>query len=138
MKNNEVKWALGIGMIMITICIVAIMISKAGVKGEDINLKIYKLNETGEKVSDYSYEECKLNTENLVLINREFKKAFKLTDSNKVSGKQILGRYKLLDGDSFIAFDEMVDGKVTIYRSDKASLYGFESTIFELVQRSCG
>ncbi len=28
MKNNEVKWAIGIGLIMITICIIAVMIAK--------------------------------------------------------------------------------------------------------------
>jgi len=138
MKNNEVKWAIGIGAIMITICIIAIMVAKGGVKAEEINLKVYKLNMTGEKVQDYTYEQCKMSTENLVSINREFKNAFKIADSHKVSGAQILGKYKLVDGEDFIAFDEKVNNELVVYRSDKSALYSFDSSIYELVERVCG
>ena len=140
MKNNEVKWAIGIGMIMITICIIAIMIAKGGVKAENITLKVYKLNMTGEKIQDYTKEECKMSTDNLVTINKEFKKAFKIEESKKVANTQVMGKYQLVDGDNIVAFDEKKDGKLIVYRSDGKTkgIYSFDSSLYELVQRVCG
>ena len=74
MKNNEIKWAIGIGIVMITICIIAIMIAKGSSK--EINLKVYKLNMIGESYKDYTKEPCKMSTDNLVTINKEFNHLF--------------------------------------------------------------
>jgi hypothetical protein len=138
MKNNEIKWAIGIGIVMITICIIAIMIAKGSSK--EINLKVYKLNMIGESYKDYTKEPCKMSTDNLVTINKEFKKAFKIGESKKVANTNVMGKYQLIDGESIVAFDDKQNGKLVIYRTDgkNSGVYEFDSTLYELVQRVCG
>ena len=138
-KNNEVKWAIGIGLIMVTICLVAIMISKSDSnKAEDINIKVYKLNQTAEKMEDYYYEECKIATDELVRINKEYKKTYKLEDKDKITGAKIVGEYKIMQGNNYIAFDKSDKKSYPLYKSDKSALYEFESNLNELVQKACG
>ncbi len=137
-NKKEIKWAIAVGAVMITICLVAIMIvngQKNNIK--DLDIKLYKLNMTGENIQDYTYEECRASTEMLIGIDSEFQKAFKLEDKDKVTGQQILGQYKIVAGDNFIAFDNNEEGVATFYRSDTRSLYEMKSRIYDLVMKAC-
>ena len=140
MKNNrEVKIAIGLGIIMITVCLVAIMIAKSGnTKAEEIDLKVYKLNTSAAEMKDYYYEECKIATDDLVRINKEYKKTYKLEDKDKITGTKIMGEYKLMQGKNYIAFDKSDEKTFSLYRSDTSSLYEYESILNKLVVKACG
>ena len=103
MANKEVKIAIIVGVIMITICLVAFIINKNSNKVENINLEIYKSYQldTGTE-----YIRCNVTTDELIKINKEYKKAVKLKEENKLVGKQITGTYMVRDGNNFIAFDD--------------------------------
>ena len=137
-KHNEVKWAIAIGAIMLTICFLAFSYSRnAENKAKSLDYKIYKLQKNGNDYKDYTYSECRISTDNLITVDKEFNKAFKLDDKSKVTGTKILGEYKIVSGSLFIAFDVSEDQKV-IYRSDSANLYEFNSNLYQLVSKLCG
>lgn len=137
-KNNEIKWAVAIGAIMLTICLIAYMVTNREQKTvENLDIKIYKLQKNGDDIKDYTYQECRMSTENLVTINREFNKIFKLEDEDKVTGSKILGEYKIVKDSLFIAFDVSEEADKVVYRSDTTSLYDYNSNIYQLVSDLC-
>lgn len=133
MANKEVKIAIIVGVIMITICLVAFIINKNSNKVENINLEIYKSYQldTGTE-----YIRCNVTTDELIKINKEYKKAVKLKEETKLVGKQITGTYMVRDGNNFIAFDD--DSKL-IYVSANGiqAIFEWNSSIYEIVSGTC-
>ena len=129
--NKELKIAAIVGIIMITICVVAIIFYKSDKKYNEINIQVYKVNQE-EKI----YEECNVSTDSIIQINSEYIRAIKLTENQRVIGKQITGLYKVVSGDNYIAFDGEKD-KYYIFRGDTKYLYEFESTLYDLVIKAC-
>lgn len=133
MANKEVKIAIIVGVIMITICLVAFIINKNSNKVENINLEIYKSYQldTGTE-----YIRCNVTTDELIKINKEYKKAVKLKEENKLVGKQITGTYMVRDGNNFIAFDD--DSKlVYVSANGIQAILEWNSSIYELVSGTC-
>ena len=133
MANKEVKIAIIVGVIMITICLVAFIINKNNNKVENINLEIYKSYQldTGTE-----YIRCNVTTDELIKINKEYKKAVKLKEENKLVGKQITGTYMVRDGNNFIAFDD--DSKlVYVSANGIQAIFEWNSSIYELVSGTC-
>lgn len=133
MANKEVKIAVIVGVIMITICIVAFLINKNSTKIENIDLEIYKSYQldTGTE-----YIRCNVTTDELISINKEYKKALKLKEANKSVGKQITGTYMVKSGDNFIAFDD--DSKlVYVSANGIQAIFEWDSTIYETVSQTC-
>ncbi len=132
--NREVKIAIIVGAIMLTACLVFFIFTRSGVEVEDMNLKVYKLHQK-ENGEGNEYRQCKIPTDQLVPIYKQYKRAAKLTEKSQVTGQQINGDYKLISGDNFIALDE--EGYNLIYRSDTSRLYSFNSIIYDLVVEAC-
>ena len=133
MANKEVKIAIIVGVIMITICLVAFIINKNNNKVENINLEIYKSYQldTGTE-----YIRCNVTTDELIKINKEYKKAVKLKEENKLVGKQITGTYMVRDGNNFIAFDD--DSKlVYVSANGIQAIFEWNSSIYEIVSGTC-
>lgn len=133
MANKEVKIAIIVGVIMITICLVAFIINKNSNKVENINLEIYKSYQldTGTE-----YIRCNVTTDELIKINKEYKKAVKLKEENKLVGKQITGTYMVRDGSNFIAFDD--DSKlVYVSANGIQAIFEWNSSIYEIVSGTC-
>lgn len=132
--NKELKIAIIVGAIMVTTCILAFMYFKSSNSSNNYNqvdIKVYKANDETQ-----TYEPCQINTETLIQLNSELKRAYRLTDSNRVIGKTITGRYRVASGDDFIAFDEKSEENY-IYRGDTKYLYEFDSDIYDLVVSAC-
>lgn len=129
--DKEIKIAIIVGAIMITACIVAYIFYKSETNVNEIDLKVYKVNEK-EKV----YEECHITTDTQIQLNSEFKRATKLNESSRVIGKSITGTYKIVSNDNYIAFDNK-ENEYYIYRGDTKYLYEFNSTIYDLVETTC-
>ena len=137
-KNNEIKWAVAIGVVMITICVIAFMVANRDKKEvENLDIQIYKLQKNGDDIKNYTYKECKLSTEDLVTVNREFNRIYKLEDKDKVTGAKILGEYKIVKDSLFVAFDITEDDDKVVYRSDTTSLYEFNSSLYQLLEEKC-
>lgn len=136
-NNKEVKIAIIVAVIMLTICLIIFIFHNAQ-KEEVINLdlKVYKLYELGgEDKEDYEYRPCNISTEDLVSINNDFKKIFNLNEDNKEKGKQIKGNYKIVSGENFIAFDAGEENLV--YRSDLPAIFKYDTTLYENVAKLC-
>lgn len=131
--NREIKIAIIVGIIMLTVCLVVFIFSKSDVEVEDMNLQVYKLYEK-EDGSGNEYRQCHIPTDELVSIYNQYKRAVNLKEDKQIKG-QINGNYKLISGENFIAFDaEQYD---YVYRSDTQQLYSFNSTIYDLVKEAC-
>ncbi len=134
--NKEVKIAIIVGMIMITICLVFFIMKKESTKTENLNLRVYKLYElSGDSEKKYEYRECSIDTDTLISLTSGYRKAFKLTDKNRVVGEKIKGNYKIVNGDDYIAFDG--GESIYVYRSNTKYLYEMNSTIYSIVEESC-
>ena len=61
--NREIKIAIIVGAIMLTLCLVIFIFTKSDVEVEDMNLKVYKLyqKEDGE---GNEYRQCKIHLQN--------------------------------------------------------------------------
>lgn len=129
--NKELKIAAIVGIIMITICIVTIIFYKADKTNNEINIQVYKVNQ-----EEKTYEQCNIPTDTIIQINSEYRRASKLTENQRVIGKQITGLYKVVSGENYIAFDGEKD-KYYIYRGDTKYLYEFDSTLYDLVKKAC-
>ena len=129
--NKEIKIAAIVGIIMITICIVAIIFYKADKKQNIIDIQVYKVNQEAK-----TYEPCSIPEDLKIQINSEYKTASKLSENNRVIGQQITGLYKVISGNNYIAFDGEKD-KNYIYRGDTKYLYEFDSTLYDLVKKAC-
>lgn len=133
--NKEVKIAIVVGVLMITICLMAIIISQNSIKAEDVNLVIYKLNKTGDSTADYTYEKCSVSTEELLPVYKVYKKMLELSDDKKVTGEQIMGEYMLRDENNYVAFDD--DDTDYIYLSKTSSLYEYKTNIYQTIVELC-
>jgi len=129
--NKELKIAAIVGIIMITICIVTIIFYKADKTNNEINIQVYKVNQ-----EEKTYEQCNVPTDTIIQINSEYRRASRLSENQRVIGKQITGLYKVVSGENYIAFDGEKD-KYYIYRGDTKYLYEFDSTLYDLVKKAC-
>lgn len=127
-SNKEVKIAIVIGLIMLTLCAV-ILISNNSSKKETANtdIKVYK------NINN-KYYECQTTTEDIITINNEYKKIKNLSDDNKAPGQKITGTYRVANGDDFIAFD--ANNKL-VWRGDANALYLYDSSLYEYVVNLC-
>lgn len=129
--NKELKIAIIVGIVMITICALVIIFYKADRKNNEINIQVYKVNE-----QEKTYEKCSVPTELLVQINSEYRRASRLTENKRVIGEKITGLYKIVSEKDYIAFDGE-KGKNYIYRGDTKYLYEFDSAMYNLVIEAC-
>ena len=135
--NREIKVAIIIGLIMITGCIVAFIISKNNNNPEiTLDLKIYKhLGDTDNNTG--KYYECIIATDELQSINNDFKRIMNLKDGSKVRSldANIDGTYKIVSGTNFIAFD--ANGSSYVYRSDTTGVYNYPTEMYANIASSC-
>jgi hypothetical protein len=129
-NNKEVKIAIIVGIIMITICLLAVIINNSKNDIEQINLKVYK-NENRE------YNQCSITTDELITINREFNRATRIKEEKQLAGESITGTYMVKIDDNFVAFD--ADGKNKIYVSanGKEAIYELPTPMYEIVKKAC-
>lgn len=132
-NNNEIKIALVIGAIMLTICFVVI-ISNNSVKNNAqsaTEIKVYKHYDDGETKE---YRECQITTDELININNEFNNIKSLTEEDKYPGYTINGTYRITKGDDYIAFDGDTN---LVYRGDTEAIYVYDSNLYEYVVDLC-
>lgn len=134
--NKELKIAIIVGIIMVTICILAFLYVKSertsyANKYNQIDIQVYKVNEEAK-----TYVPCHISTETLIQINSEFNRAYRLKDSSRVVGKSITGTYRVQAGNKWIAFDLNEEAKY-VYRGDTKYLYEFNSNLYEIVAKAC-
>jgi hypothetical protein len=132
--NRELKIAIIVGIIMITLCLVLFISNKSESNLETIDIHIYKANQ-----AEQLYEECSgtITTDELIVINSAVKSAYRLTENDRLIGEKITGLYKVTAGDDYaIIFDGETDKNI-IYREDTQYLYNFESSIYETVKKVC-
>lgn len=135
-ENKEIKIALVVGIIMITICILTFIIVSSNKKEVgSLDVKVYRLYEKEGTENEHVYRECSIATEDLLTINREFKKIQKLDANEKVMGKQITGNYKIIANGTFIAFD--ADENNYVYRSDISAIFDYKSSLYKEVKELC-
>ncbi len=97
-------------------------------------VKVYKhIEKTDDK--DGYYTLCNLDTEDVVKVNNFYKNVSKLDDDRIQSNGRINGDYKIVIDDNFIAFDK--DNSNVLFNSAKNKLYYYESTIYDIVIKSC-
>lgn len=130
--NKEVKIALIIGMIMITLCAI-ILISNNSSKKTKVNtdIKVYKHIDDG---TTKGFIECYTNTDDIIFINNEYKKTNSLNDNDKYAGRQLNANYKITNGDDYIAFD---DNSGFVWRGYTQAIYYFESPLYDYVINLC-
>lgn len=133
-NNKEVKIAIVVGIIMITICLLAFIFYKSSTNVQEINLKVYK-NYTTEE--GRAYHECTITTEDLITINNEYNRITNLRDSNALKGASINGTYMIRNGDEYIAFDATEENLVYVMANGKQSIYELTSTAYDIVKKSC-
>lgn len=131
--KKEISIAIVIGCIMLLICVIAIVAQKNIDK--PVNIKVYKLHETGVEGEVGYYSECSIDTENILKIKKEFNRLNALNDSNILSGKTIKGSYKVIMDDKYIAFDNNTDN--IVYNGSKNRIYNFSSEMYEIVMNTC-
>lgn len=131
--NKELKIALIVGIIMITVCIVSVVIYKSNSNVETLDIVVYKLNKDGDDTSDYTYEKCSIATEDLITINKAYQKMLNVGDANKLTGSTIYGNYKIVSGDNFVAFDD----SGIFYNSETGSLYRYSSSVYDTIISAC-
>lgn len=136
MKNHkEVKIAIALGAIMLTTFIVIMIIYNSNQKDVlESDISIFKHYDTkGENKGEYY--ECNMSSEDATHIYNEFKRAKLLTDKDKVPGQTIIGKYKIVNGNEYLAFD---DNSNFIFRGDTQTLYAFSSDVYNYVIQLCG
>ena len=135
-EKKEIKIAIIVGAIMITICLIAFIFQKSSTEDiEKLDLKIYKLYEVEGSEDEHVYKQCNASTDDLLAMNKEFKKIMNLSTSRQVKGKSIMGSYKVISNDKYIAFDNAKDNLA--FRGDTMSMYEVSSTIYEKVIELC-
>lgn len=135
-QNKELKIAIIVGIIMITICLLVFIFYKANTDVQNIDLKVYKLFEKEDASGEHEYRECRITTDELIDIKYEYNRATSLTESNRVIGEQIMGEYKIISGENYIAFD-IDEEKKLIYRGDTKYLYYFEGSLYDYAVNAC-
>lgn len=141
-ENKEVKIALIVGMIMITICLLTFIIYKANqTKPIDTNIRVYKLFEKSNTTEDMSYQdrhefhECVVSTEDAIKISKEYQKIAKIPESHQVVGVTLMGNYRVELGDTFIAFDGGDNNY--IYKSNGQYVIDYKTDLFDYVKQVC-
>lgn len=134
--NKEVKIAIIVGVIMITICLLIFIFHKSSVSTNTVDIKVYKLYDIEGKKDEHEYRSCSVTTEQLLTINKEYKKIKSLKSENKTIGKSINGNYKIMSGEDFIAFDAKDNNYV--YRGDIGAIFDYNSSLYEYVKEICG
>lgn len=137
--KKEIKIAIVVGIIMITICLVAFVTTKSKNNLNEVELKVYKLFETtdDEGKTNYHYSKCNIeDTDIEINIYRETVKALKLPEEKLITGKQIKGKYKVELNGKMIAFDGD-ENENFVFLNDTNRLYEFESGIYETVKKVC-
>lgn len=132
-NNKEIKIAIAVGVIMLTICFV-IVVSGASTKKAIQNaseIKVYKHYNDGEK---QEYHECNITTNDLVNINNEYNSILQLDEEDKYPGASINGTYRITKGTSFIAFDGTDN---LVYRGDTEAIYIYQTDLYEYVANLC-
>lgn len=136
--NREVKIAIIVGLIMITGCLLAFIISKNKNKVDvnNIDLQVYKNVQLAGEESGMYYQ-CIIDSKDLPAINNEFKRIMNLKESNKESDitSKIDGIYKIVSGTNFIAFD--ADGSGHVYRNDTTGIYIYNSEMYQKIANAC-
>ncbi len=132
-NNKEIKIAIVVGAIMLTICFVIVVSNMSTKKSNQTatEIKVYKHYDDGETKE---YRECTVTTDELVNINNEFNSIKLLDDEDKFPGTSINGTYRITKNDDFIAFDG--DNNL-VYRGDTQALYLYKSDIYEYVANIC-
>lgn len=133
-NNKEIKIAIIVGIIMVTIGLLAIIIHNSNTKIEEVSLKVYK-NYTTEEGREY--RECTLTTDELISIKREYNRATNINEDKKLTGQTITGTYMIKDGDEYIAFDADDSNKVYVLANSKQAIYSLDSTMYETVKKAC-
>lgn len=136
--NKEVKIAIVVGIIMLTICLIAFVTTKSQNKVNTIDVKIFKLFESVDENGEtkYQYRECDINNTDIQInIYKETAKALKLSEDKIVFGKQIKGEYKVEYNGKMVAFDK--EANKTIYLGETKKLYNFDSDLYETVVNVC-
>ncbi len=145
--SKEVKIAIILGVILVTISLLIIIVS-GNKNTQEIDLKVYKLERidgdtskkaVGEiKAEDYQYVECKVNTDEMIEIYRDLKKVYSLDESKVVSNKKIVGYYKVVSKSRSYAFDiaEKNDDQI-IFRGDTELLYKYDSPTLKTIENIC-
>ena len=134
-NHKEVKIAIVLGAIMLTIFIVIMIIYNSNQKDAlEADIRVFKhYNTTGDTKGEYY--ECKISSEDATHIYNEFKRAKLLTDKDKVPGQTITGTYKIVNGSEYLAFD---DDSSFIFKGDTQTLYAFSSDVYNYVIKLCG
>lgn len=134
-ENKEVKIAIIVGIVMLTICLLTFIFYKSSTsKPGTIDIKVYKLYDKEGTEDEHEYRECTLTTDDIVAINTEYRKASRLSENDQAKG-QINGNYKIVSGSDYIAFDG--DDSNLVYRGSSKRLYNFDSSIYEYVKKVC-
>ena len=124
MKNNkEIKIAIIVAMIMITVCFIIIISNNASKNSRQTanEIKIYKHYDDG-------------TTKELAIINEEFRKIMLLDDEDKHPGSTINGTYRVSKGNNYIAFD---GNDYFVYRGDTQAIYIYKSNLYDKVTELC-
>ena len=135
MLNKEVKIALGVGAVMLIICIIIVLVQNRELEDSSVEVNVYQLYKPTDNMDDYVYRPCRISTEDAIKINKEFKRALALNKNNTINGKQIEGTYKVVIDDDYIAFDNKTDN--IIYNGKVNNLYSFKSDMYDLIIKAC-
>ena len=138
--KREIKVAIVVGIIMLTICAVAFIINYRNLhpKIKTFDLKVYKHIMLNEQTKQGTYVECTIPTDELAKIDLDFRKIMNLDDKHKVEASIdniITGNYKIVSGVNYIAFD--VTNKKLVYRNDTTALYKYNSDLYKNVEELC-
>ncbi len=135
-ENKEIRIAIIVGIIMITICILAFIFANAKTpKTQNIDIKVYKLYDKEGTENEHEYRPCSVKTDDISSINVEYRKIMKLSEDSRTKG-QINGDYKIISGDNYIAFD-IDEENPKVYRGDTSGLYSYNSSLYEYVKKIC-
>lgn len=126
----ELKFAIVVAVIMVLVCLI-VLTKQNSRKKELVDLKVYKYIEIDDKKG---YVECMITTEELSKINKEMKKVNNLTDSTLLKGG-IEGKYKVVVGDKFYAFDSAEDN--VIFRGEDSEIHVFKGDTYQIVIDRC-
>lgn len=132
-NNKEIKIAIVVGAIMLTVCFVIVVSNMSTKNGNQTatEIKVFKHYDDG---TTKEYRECNVTTDELVNINNEFNSIKLLGDEDKYPGTSINGTYRISKNNDFIAFD---DNNNLVYRGDTQALYYYESDLYEYVANIC-
>jgi hypothetical protein len=145
--NKELKIAIILGVILVTLCLLIVIVS-GNKKTQELDIKVYKLERIdGDttkkkdqeiKAEDYQYVECKINTDEMIEVYRDLKKVYNLDESSAVANKKIVGYYKVASKSETYAFDIAEKGEEqTVYRGDTGLLYKYNSSTLQTIANIC-